>query len=68
VNRFSAVGNSAVQSAIANAEEAVMLITFLVAMLALVIAVVGCALVSPGYHADTGDRQDTGAADWEGSI
>jgi hypothetical protein len=42
-----------------------MLITFLIAMLALVIAVVGCAVVRPGYHAN---GQDADSADWEISI
>jgi hypothetical protein len=68
VNCFSAAGSSAGHSADVKAKEAVMLITFLVAMLALVIAIVGCAVVNPGYHADAAGEQDVGAPDWESSI
>jgi hypothetical protein len=45
-----------------------MLITFLVAMLALIIAVLGCAALRPGYHAIVADEQETGAVDWKGSV
>jgi hypothetical protein len=68
VNRFSAEGNSARQTAAADAEEAVMLITFLVAMLALVIAVAVRALLDPDYHADPAEKENAVTADWESSI
>ena len=45
-----------------------MLITFLIATLALVIAIVGCALLTPGYHIDGLGRQEPDTADWESSI
>ena len=45
-----------------------MLITFLIGMLALIIAILGCALLSPGSHANGVGRHDAGAADWESSI
>jgi hypothetical protein len=68
VNRFSATGNSAGQTAAADAEEAVMLLTFLVAMLALIIAVVACAVLNPDYHADAAEKENAVTADWESSI
>jgi hypothetical protein len=45
-----------------------MLLTFLVAMLALILAVIGCAVMNPGYHAYVVDDPDTGAADRKSSI
>lgn len=45
-----------------------MLITFLIAMLALVLAVVVCAVLDPDYHGDDTGKEDAVAPDWEGSI
>jgi hypothetical protein len=45
-----------------------MLITFLVAMLALVIAVVVRAVLDPDYHADQAEKENAVTADWESSI
>jgi hypothetical protein len=68
VNRFIAAANDLGQPAAADAKEAVMLITFLVAILALVIAVVACAVLNPDYRGDLADRLDEAPEEWEASI
>ena len=45
-----------------------MLLTFLIAMLALIIAVLVGAAVNPEYHANEASHEGTGAPDLEGSI
>jgi hypothetical protein len=51
-----------------SSEEAAMLLTFLIAMLALIIAVLLGAAVNPDYHGNESAHEGTGAPDWEGSI
>jgi hypothetical protein len=52
----------------ASSEEAAMLLTFLIAMLALIIAVLVGAAVHPDYHVNEAGNDGTGAPDWESSV
>jgi hypothetical protein len=45
-----------------------MLLTFLIAMLALIIAVLVGAAVNPDYHGNETGHEGSAAPDWEGSI
>ena len=51
-----------------SSEEAAMLLTFLIAMLALIIAVLVGAAVNPNYHGSQPGHDGAGAPDWEGSV
>ena len=45
-----------------------MLLTFLIAMLALIIAVLVGAVLNPEHRGDATGDEETGAADWEASV
>ena len=45
-----------------------MLLTFLIAMLALIIAVLVGAAVNPDYRGNEPGNDGAGAPDWEGSV
>ncbi len=45
-----------------------MVLTFLIAMLAVIIAALAGAAVNPDYHANETGNEGTRAPDWEGSI
>jgi hypothetical protein len=51
-----------------SSEEAAMLLTFLIAMLAPIIAVLVGAAVNPDYHGNETGYEGTGTPDWEGSV
>ncbi len=45
-----------------------MLLTFLIAMLALIIAVLVGAALNPDYHENATGNESTGTPDWEASV
>jgi hypothetical protein len=68
VNRFRAATGIAVRPSPASSEEAAVLLTFLIAMLALIIAVLVGAAVNPDYHENATGHERTHAPDWEASV